>query len=247
VLCIHGLAASLHDWDELLPALAAAGYGAYALDLLGHGGSLKPASLRDYSATAAYRHTAAWIDSLQLEEPAVLIGHSLGGNLAVEYTLQYPERVRALVLVNPFYSIRQLPVLLRTGYGEPWVTAELIDLTPAWLVRSIIDITSRSISNGFVEPEASRAQSALDYKRAAPGIFNMPHTIRELSQDLPAVHAPTLVVWGARDQTLAPASFQKMVAILPNARGAAIQAGHVPHRSHAPAFNQLVLDFLRSL
>ena len=42
VIMLHGLAASLHDWDALLPALARAGYAGYALDILGHGDSAKP-------------------------------------------------------------------------------------------------------------------------------------------------------------------------------------------------------------
>ena len=48
VILTHGLAASLHDWDDLLPELSASGYAGYALDLLGHGESEKPARARLY-------------------------------------------------------------------------------------------------------------------------------------------------------------------------------------------------------
>ncbi|PIZ26014.1 MAG: hypothetical protein COY47_02795, partial [Chloroflexi bacterium CG_4_10_14_0_8_um_filter_57_5] len=89
---------------------------------------------------------------------------------------------------------------------------------------------------------------ALDYKRADPGIYNIPRTMRDLTSDLPRVSAPTLVIWGARDQTLAPASFPELVRLLPNARGETlVSCGHVPHQCHAAQFNCLVMDFLADL
>ena len=56
VIMIHGLAASLHDWDFLIPDLVAAGYEACALDLLGHGESYKPARLEDYNAENVFNY-----------------------------------------------------------------------------------------------------------------------------------------------------------------------------------------------
>ena len=247
VVCIHGLAASLHDWKDLMPALAASGYEAHALDLLGHGESLKPDRMEDYSAEACYAHMAAWIESLRLERPVIMVGHSLGGYLALEHALRCPESVRALVLVDPFYTLDQLPGFLRARYRRPFITAEMIELAPLWLVRLAIDLTGLSIRNGFVEPEAARAQSARDYKRAAPGVFNLPHTIRDQTGDLPKVSVPALVLWGSKDGTLAPWSFPTMVQALPNARAATIAAGHVPHRTNADEFNRLVLEFLKDI
>lgn len=247
VLLIHGLAASLFDWTELLPALSLAGYAGYALDLLGHGESYKPTRLEEYHIENVFNHFCAWVEGLALASPLILVGHSLGGYLAMAYTLRWPERVRALVLVNPFYRVEQLPPLLRVRYKGPLINTTLIQRTPEWLVRMVIDLTSLSIRNGYILPPSVRRQTALDYKRAHPGIFNIPSTIRDL---MPLVHhitAPTLVIWGRRDLTLAPASFTQLALTLPQAQTATLEAGHVPHQSHAAEFNQHVLRFLRSL
>ena len=107
VVLIHGLAASFYDWEYLMPELASAGYHSYALDILGHGDSPKPEA-RSYKLKWVLRHLEQWIDSLNLTEPSILIGHSLGSYLAMRYTLRHPERVRAMVLASPFYRIDQL-------------------------------------------------------------------------------------------------------------------------------------------
>jgi len=252
VIMVHGLAASLHDWDALLPALAKAGYTGYALDLLGHGDSSKPRQLEAYTSDAVYEHMRAWIDALMLEQPAVVIGHSLGGHLALQFALQYPERVRALVLVNPFYTQEQLPPALRFFLRRPLLNTTLIERTPYWLFRLLIDVSSLQFGNSnenlHTLPEAVRIQTALDYKRAAPGIYNIPRALQDLTPSLPRVNQPTLVIWGARDQTIDPKTFPVLVEKLPNARGEIMPiCGHVPHQCHALDFNKKVFGFLDSL
>jgi pimeloyl-ACP methyl ester carboxylesterase len=93
-----------------------------------------------------------------------------------------------------------------------------------------------------------RIQTALDYKRAAPGIYNIPRTLHDLTPDLRRITQPVLVIWGARDQTINPVSFPGLVENLPHAHGEIMPVcGHVPHQCHAREFNEKVLEFLGSL
>lgn len=250
ILLVHGLAASLHDWDALLPELSAANFHAYALDLLGHGESPKPDS-RSYKTKWVYKHFVQWIDSLQFRETPILIGHSLGGYMCLRYAIRHPEKVRALVLTNPFFKLEQLPALLRRTYRRPTINALVVERTPEWVFRWIIDLTNHALGragdSALTLSEEIRLQTALDYKRTAPGAFNIPNTVRDLTSDLARVTMPTLVIWGDRDQTLAPDSFPALVRSLPNARGQSISGGHVPHQSNPEEYNRLVLDFLRQV
>jgi pimeloyl-ACP methyl ester carboxylesterase len=252
VLLIHGLAASLHDWDMLLPELAAHGYTGHALDLLGHGESAKPGRAGDYTSDSVFAHLSGWVDSLGLEAPAVLVGHSLGGYLSLRYALQFPERVRALVLANPFYTLRQLPRMLRFLLRRPLFNTSLIERTPYWLFRALVDVTSLQFGGSHHSlhslPESVRVQTAMDYKRAAPGIYNIPRTLRDLAPDLHRIQQPALVLWGARDQTIDPKTFPLLVETLPQARAEIMPVcGHVPHQCHTQEFNQKVLAFLSSV
>lgn len=214
VVLTHGLAASLHDWDDLLPELSDAGYAGYALDLLGHGESEKPSNVHDYSIDATFEHFSKWIDSLGRTEPLILIGHSLGGGLSLLYAQRYPERVRGLVLINPFYEMNQLPPMMQKVFRYQLINTSLIERTPYRLFRFLVDMTSFSFYVGnresHVLPEHIRYQTAWDYKRAASGIYNIPRTIRSMDLDFSRITQPTLLLWGARDQTLLPLSFSEL-------------------------------------
>ena len=250
VVLIHGIAASLHDWDDLIPALIENGHAAYALDLLGHGESPKPDS-NAYQLDWLYEHFSTWMRSLHLTEPAIVIGHSLGGHLALEYARRDSAWTRGLVLVNPFYSRSQLNRLIRRPYSRRNLRGLIAGKTPEWLYRAIVDIASVAMrpDNNTLHslPAKVRAQTALDYTRTAPGIYHVPNTIGDLTEHASSITIPTLVVWGERDQTLAPSSFPKLVEAMPRAMGRAFRAGHVPHQSHSDEFNQVVMEFIRGL
>ena len=250
VIMIHGIAASLHDWDDLVPVLTENGYASYALDLLGHGESPKPGS-RTYQMDWVVDHFVNWITSLRLTEPAVIIGHSLGGYIALEYARRFSAWTRGLVLVSPFYSRSQLPFLLRYAYGRTNLKGVIASQIPEKLFRVVVDMTSVAMghSAGAIHslPEHIRAQTALDYTRTAAGVYNIPNAMQELTEYLPSISLPTLVVWGSHDQTLSPSSFPTMINKMPRAEGKSIRAGHVPHQSNAEEFNGMVMEFLRGL
>lgn len=253
VVMVHGLAASLHDWDDLLPELSANGYAGYALDLLGHGESEKPDQQNEYTVAKAFEYFEKWIAGLNLQKPFTLIGHSLGGGLSLLYALRHPDQIRGLVLVNPFYDLNQLPPVIKTFFRHKLIHPKLMDLAPYRLFRLMIDMTSFNYYIGHREshilPEHIRYQTALDYKRASSGIYNFPHSLPSLTLELSHVLQPTLLLWGGRDKTLQPESFPKLKAWLPNLKGSQVFpiCGHVPHQCHPEKFNPLVMEFLKSL
>lgn len=250
VVLVHGLAASLHDWDALIPELVAAGYSAHAVDLLGHGDSPRP-EVRYYEMDWLLNHFMSWMQALNLLTAPVLIGHSLGGYVVLEYARRFPERVRGLVLVDPFYDDKQLPWVMRLAYHHPRLTSRFLERTPGWLVRWAIDVTSllmgHSAGGLHALPESVRAQTVADYLRTAPAAYGILREHADLTPYLATISAPALVVWGERDRTLAPASFTGLVRSLPRAVGRSRATGHVPHQAEAEWFGAEVLQFLRSI
>ncbi|MCX6082666.1 MAG: alpha/beta hydrolase [Chloroflexi bacterium] len=248
VILIHGLAASLYDWTDLIPELNKAGYESYAIDLPGHGQSKKPENKTDFNINFVFTSFCNWLEEMQIDHPLTIIGHSLGAYIAIKYALLYPDRVISLILCDPFYTISQLPFILRLNYKYSLIDTSFIAKVPGWMVRYVIDFTSLFIRNGYELPQNIREQTAIDYKRAHPEIFQIVQSIKDLSPFFYSIKQPTLVLWGSRDQTLDIASFPMVLAKIPKASGGAIAgAGHVPHQSHSTEFNQQVLAFLGNL
>ena len=242
VILIHGMAASSHDWEALMPDLAAAGYRALAVDLLGHGESAKPDAPHVYTSRHIYAALEEWLANLKDSPPFILIGHSLGGFMCLNYALRYPQNVHAMVLIDPVYSPDQLSPLLRWLNRRPALGVKALQVVPLKVIDALLGWDP--ISAPHFSPEV-RWQIAVDYKRASPHILYIPRTIPDLTPDLDRIETQTLVMWGEKDLTLAPDTFPELVREMPNACGRPIPgSGHQPHIGNPDLVNRLVLDFL---
>ena len=97
IVLIHGLASALSIWDLVAPELVAAGYNVTAIDQRGHGESDKPHSGYDFATIVS--DDAAIFQQLGLDKP-LLVGHSWGAMVALEYAATFPDHVAGLVLVD---------------------------------------------------------------------------------------------------------------------------------------------------
>jgi pimeloyl-ACP methyl ester carboxylesterase len=244
IILIHGMGASLRQWDYLMPQLVAAGFSAYALDLQGHGNSPKPSGAENYHIETLFDQLNLWIENLGLKRPAIMIGHSFGGYLSLMYALRNPQKVHALVLADPFYSPFQLSPLIRYFAHQPRISIRVLEWLPTWMLDM-----SMYWSEKFQQalPSSVRRQLVMDYKRTTPFFLNVTQTVKDLTPQLSQVQQPTLVTWGSQDMTLAPESFPKIVEELPDVKSYIFQGGgHIPHLTRTNSFNQLVLGFVTS-
>ncbi|GAB1339890.1 alpha/beta hydrolase [Streptomyces sp. E-15] len=103
ILLVHGFPESWYSWRHQLPALAAAGYRAVAIDVRGYGRSSKPAATDAYRMLDLVEDNVAVVRALG-EESAVIIGHDWGSNIAAASALLHPEIVRAVGLLSVPYA-----------------------------------------------------------------------------------------------------------------------------------------------
>lgn len=96
VLFVHGFPESWYSWRHQMDAVSAAGFTAAALDVRGYGGSGKPHPIEAYSMETITADIAGAAEALQLDAPAVVIGHDWGAPLAWNSALLYPDRFRAV-------------------------------------------------------------------------------------------------------------------------------------------------------
>jgi pimeloyl-ACP methyl ester carboxylesterase len=216
VVLFHGLWNSSSIWQETIQTFSPY-YRLYAPDLPGHGQSPPrlPWKLREVGAMLA-----AWMRSLELS-PATVIGHSMGGALAMLLAAAEPELVDRLVLVDAAGLPMKQPLLralTRAGLG----------LTN----RQTLRYRSRY---GF----GNRLQS-LATLQAADEVLAC-----DLRPELSAIRCPTLIIWGTRDPLLpahTAALLQRSIqgaelVLLPNVR-------HQPQRQVPHIFHNILDDFL---
>ena len=241
VILVHGLAGSSAGWGTLMPALIGAGYRVYAIDLLGHGDSEKPSRPEHYHLHEIYQALERWINAQPFSHPVSLIGHSLGGHLSLEYTLRQPEAVRALALIDPFYSPTQLlPGLNWLSRFSHLGVKALRDYYPRMVPA--LSYANDSL-NGSLPPE-TRRQMIIDLHRAAPEILHLLPSVSDLTPRLGQVQVKTLVIYGSRDLTLRPSSFPKMAGLIPSADLIKVPGvGHQPHLSRPEVVNRYIINF----
>jgi 3-oxoadipate enol-lactonase len=162
-----------------------------------------------------YRHARP----LELDEPSVVVGHSLGGLLAAQLAAERPEVVRALVLVDP------------VGMPRPAVRY-------AAGLLSALRVAPRSLL-------ATVAADALRWGVPSLALGAWAATRRSFAGE---IGAPTLLVWGENDRLVPPELAASWERAIPDARVAVVPAaGHVPMLEAPDAFNELLHDFLDGL
>src|SRR5213595_4152416 len=119
LVLIHGITGSAATWDDVLPWLAER-HTVVAPDLFGHGRSAKPRG--DYSLGAYANGIRDLLEVLGIPR-ATIVGHSLGGGIAMQFAYQFPERCERLVLVSSGGLGREVHVMLRAAAlpGSEWV------------------------------------------------------------------------------------------------------------------------------
>ena len=242
VVLIHGLGASIYSWRGVIGPVAAAGFHVVAFDNRGFGGSDKPGTGYHPADLAALADHL--LDSLRLTD-VVLVGHSMGGEIAALMALRDPARVRGLVLVDAAGYGTHLPLLARIARA-PLVGRLLAGLRGrsgvAAALRSAYADPRRVTEADIDQYYAPVAES--DFGRALAGVARQ-FDFQALAGRLDSIRIPTLVVWGAQDWWIPPTIGERMALHLPRVAFVLVPAaGHdVPDEAPA-ALDRSLIAFL---
>jgi pimeloyl-ACP methyl ester carboxylesterase len=254
LLLLHGIASDSSTWGEVLPALAAR-HTVIAPDLLGHGASAKP--MADYSLGAFASSVRDLLVRLG-HERATIVGHSLGGGVAMQFAYQFPERVERLVLVSSGGLGRELHALLRAAAlpGSDWVLPAIARTGALGAGAATARLLARlgrppgadvqGIAEGLAaleDPDACRA-----FLHTARSILDLGgQRVSAADQLYLAADLPTLIVWGARDPLIPVAHAHAAHALLPHSRLEVFErAGHFPFRDEPRRFTQVLEAFVEA-
>jgi pimeloyl-ACP methyl ester carboxylesterase len=248
VVMLHGLGGTKASFLPTVAALAPS-YRAIAVDLLGFGDSDKPLGA-SYGPQFQARGVTALLDALELQR-AHLVGHSMGGRVALEVGFAHAERTIGLVLMTPAMA------WLRERRWAPylkWVRPELglIQVAPRPVVEALIqrivpgaDTTwGRSAIDEFVRMFTSARGRAAFYAAARHIYLDEPHGEDGFWTRLRELSAESLFIWGTHDR-LVPTSFMHYVEeALPAARHVELDCGHIPQIESPRQAHAAIAKFL---
>jgi pimeloyl-ACP methyl ester carboxylesterase len=245
VVLVHGIGeGAARDWEHVIPALARQ-YHVVAFDLPGFGRSEKQNALYSPANYAAF---VRWIMETRVNGPFTLVGHSMGGVIALRFASIYPRDLRHLILIDT-------PGILHRSVAFSSAVSSAAD---SWLGRlrsgasSIMDSILAKMDNRAFTPDAdvilaSRSLRLQILKGRPDLIAGLALAQEDFSRRLMFVTQPVTLLWGTRD-TVAPIRIAKaLIAKLPRAQLIELPGlGHSPMTEAPDRFDELLLKHIHA-
>ena len=254
IVLLHGITSTSEVWLDVMARLAER-YTVVAPDLLGHGGSAKPRG--DYSL-GAYASGGRDLLGLLGFERGTVVGHSLGGGIALQFAYQFPEYCERLVLVSSGGLGTEVHPLLRAA-ALPGSELVLPLITRDWAIGAGTAVASFFERYGF-KAGPDLAEAARGYASLADGQARSAfvHTLRAVidleGQRVSATdrlylaeRIPTLLIWGSADPIIPAQHGREARERIPGSRLVEFPgAGHWPQLDDPDRFATELSDFVES-
>jgi 2-hydroxy-6-oxonona-2,4-dienedioate hydrolase len=243
LVLLHGVNGHLEVFVRNVAAHVAAGFRVFALDLLGHGYTDKPAG--NYEIDDYLGHLDAFLEALSVHRLSIG-GTSLGGWISARFAARHPDRVTSLSLISSggltsytgvMDKIRNLGTAAKSGRGAVRERVAFVIKDPA------------NITDELVDARWGIYQQA-DYQEALPRILCLQDPeirARNLltEEELGQITAPTLVLWTEDDPTATVEDGRRYADAIPGARFEVFdQSSHMPQLEEPEKFNDLHVEFL---
>ena len=245
IVLLHCYTCSINWWGRLIPPLDS-DHRVIAIDLLGHGGSEMPRS--GYSMQDEAQLVAQVLDRLGVRE-ATVVGHSLGGVVAVALAEQSPELVGGLAIIDsaPDSSYGSLDLLARALY-VPVLGEALWRVKSSWTIRKGLEqafAPGFDVPDQFVDDLKRMTYTAYDHSSSAADDYTGDSPLQERIRPL---HLPLLAIFGAEDQIVDARPALSAYADVPAAQTALLQgSGHSPQVEKPVETAQVIQRFAEPL
>lgn len=254
VLLLHGLGCDHTTWSPTLKRLSRR-FTVIAPDLLGHGQSDKPRA--DYSVGGYANGMRDLLTVLGIDR-ATVVGHSLGGGVAMQFAYQFPQFTERLMLVAPGGLGRDVhPILRALTLPGAGTALALASSGPVFTVARVLGMRAHAFRLP-ASADIPGALAALASKRDPASRDAFLHVLRAVldwrgqvitmnDRAYLASDMPVCILWGEKDTVIPPRHAEAARQAIPGARIELVPgAGHFPHVEFPDRFVQLLIDFVRT-
>lgn len=254
VVLIHGMLNSSSHWQTVAMNLAR-DHTVLAPDLIGHGDSAAPRG--DYSLGAHAASIRDLMTAIGIER-ASIVGHSLGGGVAMQFFYQFPQRVERLALISSGGLGREVSPMLRTAALPGFSTLLSMTIRPRLLTAMTAtghNLRRRGIAGGVYLQAIARALRPLENAEARQAFLQTLRAVIDVrGQRVSATDRlylletmPTLIVWGERDNTIPLAHGRLAHQAIPHSFFRTLtDAAHFPHLEDPHGLSELLREFIQT-
>jgi 3-oxoadipate enol-lactonase len=239
---IHGAGDNLNAWFNQVPAFSQR-YRVLTYDVRGHGQT---------EMTEEELTTELWVDDLyallkglNISE-TFLLGHSMGGAIALQFAVTHPEMIKALILSNSAMATRRSEEEMREMQAHRQAQIEAIK--KEGMEAEYRDRLTRMFSPGFVKknPEAVEQYRLILLQNKPEGYLRVMQRMGRpgTSPDLSKISCPTLIITGEHDPFSGPAAAKATQQTIRGSQVKVFPAGHAPALEMPQDYNETILTFL---
>lgn len=253
VVLFHGTAAWSELWRATTDALAGAGYHVIALDLPPFGFSDRPGSYTRQNQAERVNDVLVRLNA----SPAVIVGHSFGAGAATELVLRFPDRARALVLVDAALGLTATPSDAPALLHPKWLREVLVSLTVTnplatkMLLKSLIAKKDRALPEyvEILQRPLSRQNSTSDIADWLYYFVGSDRGARSADRSAyVGLKQPVAILWGELDTVTPLEQARDLNVLLPQAHLTLLPGlGHIPQIEEPQIFNDALLKALSNL
>lgn len=245
ILLIHGFGGHSFTWRFLIDQLAKAGYHVWSFDLIGFGYSDKPSDVR-YGKDLFVSQIQAFMEAKKIES-ATLVGNSMGGGLALTMAIEHPEKIQALVLIDPFAFPLKLPFYFAAPKRFGKLTKPFFGRTMTKMLLKEIMYDPRKITEEQITAYTFPFQLSGGKEAFIKTLQNFdPADFDRLSLHYKDLKIPILFIWGKGDRLMPEAYQKKFPQMFPKSETLKIPfCGHIPQEECPEQVIQAILEFLR--
>jgi pimeloyl-ACP methyl ester carboxylesterase len=248
IIFINGIAANVYNWRKVFNILKES-FHVYSMDFKGSGFSEKPPG--EYSIDIFMKQIIDLYDHFGMRQ-SVIVGNSLGGEVALQLAINYPEKIKALILIDT------------AGYQEnKEITRVLVRLSRYKVMAKILEIcTTRKLAKKLVEGALyndkiiDREMVDAYYKpmRTEGAVDALIELIKDLSytafdySKVRSIESPTLIIWGEEDRWIPVADGYRFHKDIQGSKLVVLKnCGHAPQEEMPEVVSKLITDFINEI
>jgi pimeloyl-ACP methyl ester carboxylesterase len=251
LVLLHGLGGNISVWNTMIPFFLSNNFSVIAIDLRGHGNSSNPDKYSDYSFSKLAKDIKLILDKEHIKK-IYLVGHCLGGSIAIKFTSLYPKYINSLIIVSsaykkPILNERSLSSLEQKREILKRFLSILVKYKPIATKKSYVDFSN--MNEWIKRRDVDLFRFYLDVKGTSLKsyyFYFQRMSDFDLTKEIKKINKPTLIIHGTKDLIFSQSSAIDMSKKIENSVFYSMNTGHIPVLTDYETLEKIIVSFIKN-